>query len=397
MPRQLILAAGATPVRLTGAWKGEVSQESVDFLGAADAVAVRVLDAVLSGTHDGLSGLVVCNDSSAHLRIFYVLRVLAERNRISFPVHLLDTPRGSGVHRNRFVARQYERMADFAASRTMTPVENAGLTEAAAREALLGQALKEVRQRRRARTLAGSVALRCYLAAAQRNPEEAVAEIEAALNSPPRPETSSSAPPLGLQSAVPVFMTGSSHPDPMVYETLEEAGYLVVGEDHDTGDDSWIGDPVGAGERALPQHVSTPHTPQHVSTPHTGPRDLQSERLCPRQWGSGSPMQERGGGSGDIYQLLAKRHAQRPPTAARSLSSERADHLLKVVEQSGALGVMAVVRDLDDGPAWDVPEQRKALARTGRSLAAVVQIPADGIGEATAAVINQVQFQEAPT
>ena len=353
MPRQLLLAAGATPVRLTGAWTGEVSREARELLGPADAVALRVLDGVLSGAHDGLTGLVVCNDSMAHLRIFYVLRVLAGRGRFPFHVHLLDTPRGGGQHRNQFVARQYERLANFAANCTMRQAEEADLADAADREARLGQVLDKVKARRRARTLTGAVALSCHLVAAQRSPEEAIIEIEAVLNAGTCPHSSRTALRDRHRPAVPVFMTGSSHPDPTVYQALENAGYLVVGDDHDTGDSSWIGSPAGIAA---------------------------SDGIGP---------------SGDIYWSLAKLHAKRSPAAARSLSSERASHLLKAVEDSGAAGVLALVREFDDGPVWDLPDQRTALMRGGRSLAAVVQVPADGIGEATAALIAQAPVAQA--
>lgn len=359
VPRQLILAAGATPVHLSGAWNGKVSQEASELLGACDAVAARVLDAVLSGAHDELVGLIVCNDSMAHLRIFYVLRVLAGRCRFPFPVHLLDAPRGGGKHRNRFVARQYERLTNFAAACTGTPVDTIPLTESATREALLGRTLEHVRTRRRAHTLTGTAALRAYAAATCRAPEEAVIEIEESLGRPaapgtPFPDSSSPAPPNGLQGTVPVVMTGSSHPDPTVYETLEQAGFLVVGEDHDTGDSAWIGDYVDSGD-VIPCQDSLR----------------------------------------DAFHRLAKQHAQRPPAAARSLSSERTRHLLEVVEQTNAAGVVALVRDLDDGPVWDLPGQREALAASQRWLVAVEQIPADGIREATSALINQLQTQEA--
>lgn len=358
MPRQLILAAGATPVHLTGAWSGEASREATDLLGAADAVAARVLDTVLSGEHDSLDGLVVCNDSMAHLRIFYVLRVLAGRGRFPFPVHLLDTPRGGGEHRNHFVARQYERLTKFATACTGTPVDSAALEKAAAHEARLGQTLTGVRSRRRERTLTGAAALRCYAAASGRHPEAAVAEIETILSSPASldafsPDASTAASAVDLQHAVPVFMTGSSHPDPIVYEALEQAGYLVVGEDHDTGDGAWIGDPVSAANSNASQDSL-----------------------------------------GDILHRLAKRHARRAPAAARSLSSERTQHLIEGVERSGATGVVALVRDLDDGPIWDLPEQREAMTLRRRWLAAEVQIPADGIREATSALLAQLQSKE---
>ena len=333
-PRQILLAAGATPVRLFGAWSGDVSREAAELLGAADAVAARVLDGVLSGLHDDLAGLVVCNDSAANLRVYYVLRLLAERGRIPYPVQLLDTPRGGGQHVNLFVARQYERLAGFVSGCTGQPVDAETLAAAAAREKSLGEALGQMRDLRVKGVLTGSAALRCYAAAAQLAPEQALAAIEAVLDE---------------QAAVPgtlltVFMTGSSHPDTTVYEALEQSGIGIVGEDHDAGDAAWIGQTVDAA----------------------------------------SP--------GEAFRALAELHAQRPPSASRSLTSERTEHLLAEVRRTGAAGVVALVRDLDDGPVWDLPGQREALAAGGTWLAGVVRVPADGAAAAAAELIASVQL-----
>jgi benzoyl-CoA reductase/2-hydroxyglutaryl-CoA dehydratase subunit BcrC/BadD/HgdB len=337
LPRQIVLAAGATPVRLFGAWNGTASRKASELLGAADAVAARVLDGVLSGLHDDLAGLVVCNDSMANLRVYYVLHLLAQRGRIGYPVHLLDTPRGGGTHRNRFVARQYERLAGFISGCTGQPLDAASLADAATREAPLARALERVRNRRVERTLSGGAALACYSAAAQSTPEQALAGIESLLD---RQDAASAVAP---GDTVAVFMTGSSHPDATVYEALEASGIVVVGEDHDAGDGAWIGETVDA------------------TSPETA------------------------------FSALAERHALRPPSASRSLSAERTVHLLDEVRRTGATGVVALVRDLDDGPAWDLPDHREALAGSGTWLASVVQISADRIMAATAELVSSIQ------
>lgn len=337
-PRQLVLACGAIPVRLHGAWNGEVTREAAELLGAADAVTVRLLGDLLSGRHDGLAGVVVCNDSMADLRLFYVLRILTDRSRLRFPVHLLDTPRGDGAHRRRFVARQYARLAEFVSGITGRRADAASLAEAATVESALGQALAQVRGRRRARTLGGTAALEAYRLAAQTEPIQAldgITDLLGAADVPPSsPETG---------APVPVYVTGSSHPDATVYAALEAAGALVVGEDHDAGDAAWIGETVDV---------------------------VSLEDAC---------------------RTLAKRHALRVPSAARSLSAERTRHLLAELGRTGAAGVVALVRDLDDGPVWDLIEQRRALAGTGTWLVEAVRVPPDGAAEAAADLATRLQ------
>ncbi len=341
VPRQIVLACGAVPVRILGSWTGAVSQEATELLGAADAVPARVLDEILSGAHDQLAGMVVCNDSMANLRVYYVLRILAERGRVPFPVHLLDAPRGGGSHRRRFVSHQYERLAAFVSGATGQPVNATALAEAAAREAALGAALEAVRGRRRERALSGTTALAAYRAAAQLSPEDALERITDLVRSAAEPvERNEFAEPAG--AGMPVYLTGSSHPDATVYTELEAAGAVVVGEDHDTGDAAWIGDTVTA-----------------------------------------ATLQE-------ACALLADRHAVRPPAAARSLSSERTDHLLAEAHRCGAAGVVALVRDLDDGPVWDLAEYRPALASRDLWLAERLRVPAAGVQDATAGIIHSL-------
>ncbi|NKX51790.1 2-hydroxyacyl-CoA dehydratase, partial [Arthrobacter deserti] len=311
-------------------------QEAAELLGAADVVALRLLGDLLSGRHDGLAGVVVCNDPMADLRLSYVLRILADRGRLRFPVHLLDAPRGGGAHRGRFVARQYARLAGFVSGITGRPADATTLAEAAAAESALGRGLTQVRDQRCARTLSGTAALAAYRLAAQTAPAQALGRIADLLSAADMPSS-------GTGAAVPVYLTGSSHPDATVYAELEAAGAVVVGEDHDAGDAAWVGETADAASLE------------------------------------------------DACRLLAEQHALRPPSAARSLSAGRTRHLLAELRRTGAAGVVALVRDLDDGPVWDLAEQRRALAGTGTWLAEAVRVPADGAAEAAADLTARLQ------
>lgn len=331
VPRQLVLAAGAVPVRIFGSWSGGISPEAAELPGAVDAVAARILDAVLAGAHDDLAGLIVCNDQVADLRVFYVLRVLAERGRVPFPVHLLDAPRGGGAPRERFVARQYERLVGFVEAATGRGVDGRGLSDAARRERALGAALAELRARRTSGRCGGVRALAAYRAAATLPPEDALAAVDAAIDAP---------------AGAPVFVTGSSHPDGSVYAAIEAAGLTIVGEDHDAGDAAWLGEAIDTDDLA------------------------------------------------DAIARLARRHAARAPLAARSRTRERADELERRLAETRAAGVIALARDLDDAPAWDLPEQRRRAERLGVPLESRVRIAPDAAvptaAEAAAALADRI-------
>jgi len=111
----------------------------------------------------------------------------------------------------------------------------------------------------------------------------------------------------------------------------------VVGEDHDTGDAAWIGDAVDSG------------------------------------------------GRNEVIAELARRHAARPPLAARSRTRERAAELDRRLAETDASGVLALVRELDDGPVWDLPGQRLIVEQRGLPFASRARIaPEAALHEAEA-------------
>ncbi|MEU4451274.1 2-hydroxyacyl-CoA dehydratase family protein [Nocardioides sp. NPDC023903] len=314
VPRQLVLATGAVPQRLLGSWHEPVSAESGELLGTVDAATGRILDGLLSGRHDDLAGLLVCHDSQANLRIFYVLRILAQRGRLPFPVHLVDAPRLSSPTARRFVGRQYSRLLEFCEQVTGHRADARSLHDAAERELALGRALEAMRERRRTGGCTGAAALRTYRAAAATPPENAVAAVTEA-QAPTAP------------GATPVYVTGSNHPDPGVYDALERAGdVVVVGEDHDAGDLAWLGVAVEAPT------------------------------------------------VGEVIDGLAAAHLARPATATGGLAAARAAYTAMCAEQTHARAALALVREHDDAPAWDLPHQRSELRRRGVPLVARTRI-----------------------
>ncbi|MFD4323283.1 2-hydroxyacyl-CoA dehydratase family protein [Nocardioides sp. NPDC058538] len=314
VPRQLVLATGAVPQRLLGSWHEPVSAESGELLGTVDAAAGRILDGVLSGRHDDLAGLLVCHDSQANLRIFYVLRILAQRGRLPFPVHLVDAPRLGSPTARRFVGRQYSRLLEFCERVTGDRADTRSLHHAAERELALGRALEAMRERRRTGGCTGAAALRAYRAAVATPPEDAVGAVTEA-QAPTAP------------GATPVYVTGSNHPDPGLYDVLERTGdVVVVGEDHDTGDLAWLGVAVEAPT------------------------------------------------IGEVIDGLAAAHLARPAAATGGLAAARAAYTATCAEQTHARAALALVREHDDAPAWDLPHQRLELRRRGVPLVARTRI-----------------------
>ncbi|MFK4835740.1 2-hydroxyacyl-CoA dehydratase [Microbacterium sp. ZW T2_14] len=300
-PRQLLLAFGARPVRLTGSWTGVIDPEAQQLLGATDAAVVRLLTELRSGAHQ-LDGLIVCNDSQAHLRLFYVLRATGSE----LPVHLLDMPREPSSPARRFALFQLEALAAFFATVTGGELSAASLAAAADAEAALGHALRRLRARRRAHPplCAGADALDAVLDAARMAPADAVARLDAALTP-------------AVSGATRVHATGSSHPDATFYRLLEaDSRVVVVSDDHDTGDAAWLGEAV-YGE-----------TTEHV------------------------------------LEGLIDAHFARITTSATTASADRAALTRDVARAADADAVAAIIRELDEAPLWDLADQREALEGT---------------------------------
>ncbi|CAH0175719.1 hypothetical protein SRABI76_01396 [Microbacterium oxydans] len=297
VPRQLLLAAGARPYRLTGSWDSDVDAETSDLLGAADAVTVRILSELRAGGPH-LDALIICNDDQSHLRLFYALRALNE----DLPLHLLDMPGGRSASARRFAQRQYRALVDFCAGVTGHRPDEESLTAAADDEEALGRALANLRRARRADPprCSGARALQVYLNASRLSPAAAVEAAEDARDGEPLP-------------GVRVHVTGSSHPDPTVYREIEDRGCTIVGEDHDTGDRAWLGEAVASGSLD------------------------------------------------EVIDGLVDAHFVRVPGSAGAFSAERAELTAGMAADAQAAVVVSLIRDLDEAPLWDLPDQRAAL------------------------------------
>jgi len=318
VPRQLVLAAGALPVRLAGGWDGAVDDDAADLLGAADLEAARILTALRRGEFR-IDALIVCNDSQAHLRLYYVLRATPSGLR----VHLLDLPREDSQPARAFVQHQFAQLLAFCEDVSGRTVDAESLASAGRAERDLGRALDRLRQRRRAvpSRCTGADALDAYLQAGRLDPAEAVRRIDA--TGCAEGSVAPSAP--GTR----VHLTGSNHPDASVYRRLEDAGYTIVSEDHDTGDGAWIGTAADGADVTR------------------------------------------------VIDGLVQAHFGRTTNSATALAAERARLTVTTASDAQADVVTAFIRELDDAPRWDLADQRVALAREGLPLVAREHVPAD--------------------
>ncbi|QEW04574.1 2-hydroxyacyl-CoA dehydratase family protein [Microbacterium lushaniae] len=328
VPRQIVFAAGAIPHRLTGSWSAPLAGEAVAHLGSVDPPAAAILTELLGGAGPALDAIVVCNDSQANLRLFYVLRML--RGAGIPPVHLLDLPRQDSPATRRFARAQLAALTAFCEGVTGSTPDAAAWREAARQERAVGDAVARLQARRRAQPpeVGGTMALTALLAAASVPPAAAVELLDAAAE--PR------------AGGVRVHVTGSNHPDPSVYAAVEASGATIVSDDHDTGDLSWLGAAVEAPD---------------ADAVHAG---------------------------------LVDAHFARSTGSAVATIAERATTTRAMAVAAHADVVLALIRQGDEAPLWDLAATGDALAGAGIALHRSVGITAEGLDGAVARAVAGV-------
>ena len=120
-----------------------------------------------------------------------------------------------------------------------------------------------------------------------------------------------------------IFVTGSEHFDTIMYQYIEEAGAVVVAEDHNTG-----------------------------------------MRRFERDWDITLPPEK----------AAVDRYMLRSYSAKKALVSERTETLLKAAKSARADAVVFFANEYDDSASWDWPSQKKALEEEGIHTAEMVKL-----------------------
>ncbi|SED09721.1 2-hydroxyglutaryl-CoA dehydratase, D-component [Amycolatopsis tolypomycina] len=295
VPVELITAAGLRPLRLAG----KPDQDSAlgdRYLGrGVDPVARSVLTRILTGDYGPLEAIVVSRDCEASLRLFYALRELhrVEPELRLPPVRLVDVLHLPHHTTTRYVHAKIAQLREWLGR--WRPIGDDDLAAAITAHDTLRRALGRLAALRRENRLSGTRFLEVVAATTTLPVADATALVEGV--------------PAGSREAdgVRLFLTGSSHDHPAVYETLERNGFLVVGEDHDWG-------------------------------------ELLFARTC----------------AAPTELALAERYQHNGPAAPRASIRQRAAHTAAAARTCGAEVLFSYARVHDDAPPWDFPEQRAA-------------------------------------
>lgn len=342
VPAPMIHAAGLLPIRLSGN-PARPSDEADRYLGIGlDPAARALLAALLRGDHAWCDHLVLTQDCHAHLQLFYALR---EIQRVEPRAHLPEPYFLDLLHLPHRTSARYNthRLADFA--RTLgawggRDVDTAAMNRSIGLYRADAEATRRVLAARREipAELTGSAAL-AVVGARERMPieehhvlvRELLASVGLATGAGPRTEPA--------RTGTRVFLTGSSHDHPALYDELEAAGIVIVGEDHD-----W-------GELLVEEDIPTGRHP---------------------------------------LTALVEHHQYGPTGSPRARIADRARRTRDGALRGRADIVVSAVRAGDDAPLWDFAAQREALRPHAIPAVLVRNLPyGPGAGARVLATIKQ--------
>jgi len=312
VPEELLVAAGCLPVRIRG-----MRDSGGSGFPMADKYLERGFDVLVRARFERLAGgecanldrVVLSNSSDAIVRVFYYLRAIRTMEpdvRVPEPYFydfMHSRSRMAALY-NRERLRELKRAVESWTGRGVTFDDLSRAVAVCNENRRLLKKLAEWRTADPPR-IGGATAL-CVIGAAAAMPKEEHSRLLRVVL-----EEAPSFPPL---SGVRVFVTGSAHDDPDVYELIESCGAVVVGEDHETGNRYFGG--------------------------------LVAE-------------------DADPVDAIVDRYHLRSPESARATVSERVAALAGQVRRCRAQAVIAYIHAADDAPSWDAPEQAKALASAG--------------------------------
>ncbi|MGH9006726.1 MAG: 2-hydroxyacyl-CoA dehydratase [Acidimicrobiales bacterium] len=296
VPRELVSAAGMLPVRLAPARLGPSDggpAERSPFQLAPDAQVV--LDALAGGRLDWLDALVIGRDTEAQTKLFYVLRELLHAGDLApmavWFYDLLRVPDPACARYNRLRATEFR---DVLGAWSGSRPDDDAVRAAIGRANATTRRMEHLGDRRRGSPprLSGTDALVLSGAVMAMPDERAHSLIDAVLGDGG-----------SERSGVPVFVTGSPVDDPALYRAVEDAGFLIAGEDHDWGARAW-------------------HLIEETPDPLEG---------------------------------LIGSYLAAPPPAARTGLAERRDAVAGAARRAGALAVLQLVFDHDGSAEWEAP------------------------------------------
>lgn len=310
VPEELVLAAGMFPVRIYA--DPEKSLEETDkYLEYSFEPVVRAqFEKIIDGTYGSqIDFLAISNSTDVIIRIFLYLRELkrVEPEKPVPPITFIDwlfTRHRLHQVRDEFVIDLFKKQLEEWSGKE--------ITDEAVREAgaVLNENRRALREMARLRhgnevRIGGSEAMVIIGAGFFMDKKEHTELVK---------QVTEDAKSWPVLEGPRVFYTGANHEDNALYDKIEAAGLVIVGEDTDWGDRSYD-------------------------------RDYNPEL--------------------PVIRGVVDRYLFREFSAKKAFVSQRVEALDREVNAAGAQGVIFYTNQYDEVATWDMPKQRKSLESRG--------------------------------
>lgn len=310
VPDELIIAAGMLPVQIYADPQRPLT-ETDKYLEYAFDPAVRAqFEKIVDGTYyDQIDALAISNSTDVIIRVFLYLREIhrVEPEKKVPPVAFIDwlfTRHRLHQVRDEFVIELFKRQVEEWAGRTISDEEIRAAAKICNENR---QALREMAKLRHGQEvrISGSEALVIIGAGLFMDRAEHTKLVR---------QVTEDAAGWPVLSGPRVFYTGANQEDTVLYDKIEAAGMVVVGEDTDWGD-----------------------------------------RFYDRDFNLDYP----------VIRGIVDRYFLREFSAKKSTPAQRTEALDREVDAAGAQGVIFYTNQYDEVATWDMPKQRKSLEARG--------------------------------
>ena len=310
VPDELIIAAGMLPVRICADPERPLAETDKYLEYAFDPMVRAQFEKIVDGTYyDQIDALAISNSTDVIIRVFLYLREIhrVEPEKKVPPVAFIDwlfTRHRIHQVRDEFVIGLFKQQVEEWAGRTITDEEirTAGRICNENR-----QALREMAKLRRGQEvrISGSEALVIIGAGLFMDRSEHTKLVR---------RVTADAAQWPVLTGPKVYYTGANQEDTVLYDKIEAAGMVVVGEDTDWGD-----------------------------------------RFYDRDFNLDYP----------VIRGIVDRYFLREFSAKKSTPAQRTEALDREVDAAGAQGVIFYTNQYDEVATWDMPKQRKSLESRG--------------------------------
>ena len=355
LPEELIMAHGLVPYRVTVSGRDDV--RSSEFIqGYACPAARDLLEQALRGDLSLLDGVLFtryCDSLRGVFAVWDSEKLSPFVDFVRYPT-VVDTSTAVG-----YLARELQEVSVRMAQALDAPLDEQRLLDSIVACDRKRALVAELAARRAARDLplAGADYLAVLVAATTMLPDEFTATLSTLLEHPPTGEPG---------DAVPVVLSGTTFDNIALAAAVESAGLYLAADDLSTGS-RWYGVRVGASLASI-------GGAQAATAAGAGGRE------------AGVPTYT------DPWEALAHAYLSKPPCSVKEPSSPRADHLVGMVRDSGAEGVLFYLTKYCDSEQVEWPFIRDRLEQEGIP---VVMVEGDQKGEGSGALSTRLEaFRE---